>query len=656
MRLYYFLTHDTGKAQVFAFDTSPPPLWHLVGFSDLDVACVCALSAIFGIAILVGVWLRSLGRVRLSGIYTSFVLSISVLALFSCTVFLTSDYRALSETDQGLDSFLNGYLIRSFLSHPAQVIWETATWAHASDVIFIVTSLLLAIALALVTRQQRLWRNLSIVICSICIVICGAFERHYYAELEIERHIQNDAFDLRLHRQNVPPYIRDNALYRVLFEPFFKPMTGDDRLIKMETFPSAAQLKSVAFIDPLFAEPAPEALFPALKSSIQGGNAIKNVIFFIIESGSAQHMLEPGPDVMPFTSSLVSKSVYFPVHYTSVCFTTPAITSMFTGLYPGRKNFDTPGWRFPTLFSLLANTGRNYSMLWVTNNSFQGFFPSELLTLGNPLQVWDNHNLPLPLDAGTNEGSYGGYLTNHARTLDFFIEQLRAQESKGPVAAVFNFYSTHYPYYFFPSTDELFKPDLSSNFTRYQNGLHAADALLKRLVQTLESDHVMDSTLLVITGDHGESFGAHPFHGTQISDDVVRTPLILYNPRFAPFKSMVPTSHTDILPTVLDALDVSYDATRFQGESLLRGTLRRRYVMASNYASDTVVIGKDLTRLSFYYGAGRCEASTFPSEETRPCDEQSDQFKAGLTYRKFINSVLNTYNNSLTTPQSSNQH
>ena len=67
-------------------------------------------------------------------------------------------------------------------------------------------------------------------------------------------------------------------------------------------------------------------------------------------------------------------------------------------------------------------------------------------------------------------------------------------------------------------------------------------------------------TLVVVTGDHGESLGDHgeQTHGLFAYDATLRVPLIVYQPRL--FASRVvndPVRHVDILPTVLDAMGIA---------------------------------------------------------------------------------------------------
>ena len=81
-----------------------------------------------------------------------------------------------------------------------------------------------------------------------------------------------------------------------------------------------------------------------------------------------------------------------------------------------------------------------------------------------------------------------------------------------------------------------------------------------------------ESTLVVLTSDHGESLGEHKLffgHGHVPFEDNVRVPLILWYPPGVAAGRRVGTivESVSIVPTVLDALRIDYPA-RFEGPSL----------------------------------------------------------------------------------------
>lgn len=100
-------------------------------------------------------------------------------------------------------------------------------------------------------------------------------------------------------------------------------------------------------------------------------------------------------------------------------------------------------------------------------------------------------------------------------------------------------------------------PRRAGNKRRYLAALREADGQIGRLADFLEAEGLADKTLLVVTGDHGESFGDHGQfgHGGSLFESAVRVPLILINPRLSPQRAFErPVSHIDLAPTLADVL------------------------------------------------------------------------------------------------------
>ncbi|MDP2345348.1 MAG: sulfatase-like hydrolase/transferase [Deltaproteobacteria bacterium] len=118
---------------------------------------------------------------------------------------------------------------------------------------------------------------------------------------------------------------------------------------------------------------------------------------------------------------------------------------------------------------------------------------------------------------------------------------------------------------------------------RYKNGLRFADDVFARLVDGYRARGVFDDTLFVFAGDHGEAFDEHPrnrLHGSFLYEENVRTPLIIVSTKLFPTTAQTsarPSSHADLLPTILDLLDLPA-STSAQGQSLVSSSFLPRPV------------------------------------------------------------------------------
>jgi arylsulfatase A-like enzyme len=124
----------------------------------------------------------------------------------------------------------------------------------------------------------------------------------------------------------------------------------------------------------------------------------------------------------------------------------------------------------------------------------------------------------------------------------------------------------------------------------------------------------MRNTVLVVTSDHGESFGEHGTlgHGLQLHDELVHVPMVVKGP--APFDRPrtvdAPIALNDLLPTFLDRVGLP-PLPGVDGRSalpVLRGDSRGRAVVSEewlNYEntgtpSDTVLIAARRPSWKYY--------------------------------------------------------
>ncbi len=107
--------------------------------------------------------------------------------------------------------------------------------------------------------------------------------------------------------------------------------------------------------------------------------------------------------------------------------------------------------------------------------------------------------------------------------------------------------------------------------SQYDGGIAYIDFHFGKLLEMLREKSIYDNTLIVITSDHGETFGGNNFidHGVSVYQNQTHVPLIIKYPGSK--KKIVEektVSSVDILPTILDVLDFETPKD-VHGESLL---------------------------------------------------------------------------------------
>jgi len=129
-----------------------------------------------------------------------------------------------------------------------------------------------------------------------------------------------------------------------------------------------------------------------------------------------------------------------------------------------------------------------------------------------------------------------------------------------------HFYDPHKPYLPPPEYGKMFPGD------PYRGEIAFMDSCIGKILEHLRDNNLLDSTLIVVAGDHGEAFGEHQEkgHGVFCYQETLKVPLIFFNPKFFAEKKAIatPVELIDVLPTVCDIFGLT-GAASMQGTSLL---------------------------------------------------------------------------------------
>ncbi len=112
--------------------------------------------------------------------------------------------------------------------------------------------------------------------------------------------------------------------------------------------------------------------------------------------------------------------------------------------------------------------------------------------------------------------------------------------------------------------------ELTRQRRRYDESIAYVDAEFGRLISLLENQKALDSTILVVTSDHGELFerGISGHNTEVLYEPLVRIPLLISTPgQTARVDIHAPTQAIDVLPTILNIV-ASESGARFEGQAL----------------------------------------------------------------------------------------
>lgn len=210
------------------------------------------------------------------------------------------------------------------------------------------------------------------------------------------------------------------------------------------------------------------------------------------------------------------------------------------------------------------------------------------------------------------------------------LETLDQRTPDQPIFQFQFFDATHARYRFLPGFDP-FQPyvkdinGLDENasaqrdlvWNRYLNSVYYVDFLLGRYLDGLKQRGLFDSSIIVITGDHGEEFWEHGHwtHSSAFTEQQLRVPLWIHLPGKPAQDVPRLTSHMDIVPTILEAMGVENPPTDYaQGGSIFGP--ERPFAIASGWGN-YVVIEPD-TKISFYATNFSFSLSEVTDRDDRP--------------------------------------
>jgi arylsulfatase A-like enzyme len=176
-------------------------------------------------------------------------------------------------------------------------------------------------------------------------------------------------------------------------------------------------------------------------------------------------------------------------------------------------------------------------------------------------------------EADPSEQAVPGYI---AQVFDAGLAWLLRHRGE-PTFLFLHTYQVHSPYDPPEAYRELFPSQAAGPAARdrddYDREIAYTDAQIGRLMARLEEAGLAASTIVVVTGDHGEEFGEHgrAQHGTQLYDETIRVPLLLRAPGLLPAgtRCQGPAALIDLMPTLLELVGVEAPAT-VQGRSIAR--------------------------------------------------------------------------------------
>ncbi|MBI3557870.1 MAG: sulfatase-like hydrolase/transferase [Deltaproteobacteria bacterium] len=286
-----------------------------------------------------------------------------------------------------------------------------------------------------------------------------------------------------------------------------------------------------------------------------------NIIFIVLESvGAKQLLLSRGgfsPEVTPFLHEYESHAVIFDSLYGIYPATTRAHQPLNTGGYAmtwgGFDDAIDCKYVAPTLTSQMHRAG--YTTALFSAPVLEAERLSVLYkSVGGFDKYFDFGEAPMYYQQDHRVHSWGGSEDKVGLEILNWLDGPDKPGRERPFFLQFLTISTHHPYGTPRDYAHPFKDDTAAN--RYRNSLHYTDYVLGKLLGNLAYRGLLDDTLVVLTGDHGEAFGdlhaGNVLHGNRLYDENMRGFLIVLDATFnaGPLRSGRVASSGDVLPTL----------------------------------------------------------------------------------------------------------
>lgn len=335
-----------------------------------------------------------------------------------------------------------------------------------------------------------------------------------------------------------------------------------------------------------------------------------NVVFIFLESTYDKYLSLFGcaEDTQPLVSEYRNRMELFPNFYSSYAGSINARFASFTGLYPVRdfRQFTQQRVGVKSLFEVLHDHGYSNALFYSSFFDYTGF--RDFLRGREIGDLYDASNMPGKHKE--NEVSWG---LREDDTLAAMREWIHKSAGAGQKFCLT--YIPAAPHNPFDGTPQRFRKYHLQHFHDYTplylNELLYMDWVVKSMLDELKEDGILDRTLVVITGDHGEMLGAGggPIgHGWALTPELANVPLIIMDPdrRGCRINDTV-GSQVDILPTILDKLGIPLPPNQlYQGASLYSTNAEAgRVIYLNTFRQYAIVDGRTL-----FFGDREVDAGT----------------------------------------------
>lgn len=324
----------------------------------------------------------------------------------------------------------------------------------------------------------------------------------------------------------------------------------------------------------------------------------QDVVFVLAESMPSNHL---DAETMPRLWKRAAAGTVFPRHYSGSSATNYTLFSLLYGLNAHQLEASVGAGLRPVLFPALRANGYQLRVLAASCVDWMGLKETVFAGVGDDLETW------CPKEA-----------IDRDELMLQSAERWLATTDDRPAFTFLFFFGTHFNYYY-PARAARFAPAWDGKGGGLAATSAPADQIERRARNAAwELDWKLDEFLtrweakrgrkpiVIFTADHGEEFRqkGHIGHGSAVTDEQVHVPMALFGAGVPQGIHDAPTSHVDVVPTLLKLLgDDHAPALYSDGMSMFDAPADRFVLTTVGWEPHYAVIGKEL-KVTMYAGFG----------------------------------------------------
>lgn len=341
-----------------------------------------------------------------------------------------------------------------------------------------------------------------------------------------------------------------------------------------------------------------------------------DIIFVLVDSLKASHLgcygceRDTTPNIDRFAKA---ECVRFETVIPGGSWTVPAVMTLFTSLPADEHRRVLPGLPHDEKSVTLAETlrGAGYATVGITANGMV----SRRFGYGKGFDLWDDYSATQPPEAGMMKAA-SGYAKGMVLT-KMGLNRLKRRDPAKPLFLFLFYMDPHWDFYPPPPYDTKFDstgkgpirnawamtadkvtPEIRQRtLDAYDGEIAYCDNAISNLLASVAATPRWNDTIVVIAGDHGESFWERGFsgHGNYLYDQELKVPLMIRVPKSRDLKPGTvvkgQVGGIDLAPTLLDLAGVPVPPS-WKGRSLVsameRGTSDGRPVVTETRVRDNL--------------------------------------------------------------------